>query len=332
MLHKVQQWGVENMTLVQTGLMEVGTQGECMLDEVTLEEVQLVEGLGSGQVSGVFRKTGSDYGVPGCGKALALGGQEEHVSKAGQGRPAFISGHTVGVSTPLRHQQEETVRPGAAHPRSGESLALSQVWKSGMDDEPSTSQCASGFNWDVGFEETLDFDDDNERGMGGAGLVDVGGQGNNQSWSYDVLQGQKRVAVRSDRRVGDRIASGSAGNLPRGEERGSMFEREGGGWGERSIGARVRVQDMGIQTVNDNNVVETSKVGVSEPCARCVRMLLSPERRVANPLLLHRDHAPPCSSLVSSSCIRRQPSAVSLSGKGYAQMLFPLVKTLKTGK
>ncbi|KAJ1203738.1 hypothetical protein NDU88_007519 [Pleurodeles waltl] len=166
MLHKVQQWGLGNRTLVQTGLMDVSTQGECMLEEVTFEDVQLVEGLGSGQVSGVFRKAGSDYGVPGCGKLLALGGQEEHLSKAGQGRHAFISGHTVGVSTPLRHRQEVRVRPEAAHLTSGESLVSSQVRKRRTDDEPSTSQGASDFNWDVGFEETLDFDDDNERDMG----------------------------------------------------------------------------------------------------------------------------------------------------------------------
>ncbi|KAJ1209548.1 hypothetical protein NDU88_004922 [Pleurodeles waltl] len=252
MLHRVQQWGVENRTLVQTGLMEVSNKGDCMLGEVMFEEVQLGDGYGRGQVSGLFRKISSDYGVPGCGTALALGGQEEHLSKAGQGRPAFISGHTVGVSTPLRHLQEERLRPGAAHLTSGESVMSSQVRKSNMNyDEPSTSQSAGGFTWDVGFEETLDFDDDNEMDMVGADLGDVGGQGNNQSLSFDVLQGQKRAAVRSDRRVVERIASGSAGNLPRGEERGGVSEREGrGSGGMRSNGARERVQDMGVQTGN----------------------------------------------------------------------------------
>ncbi|KAJ1130092.1 hypothetical protein NDU88_008448 [Pleurodeles waltl] len=200
MLHKVQQWGVDNRTLVQTGLVEVSNKGECRLDEVTFEEVQLGDSYGRGQVSGVFGNISSDHGVPGCGKALALGGQEEHLSEAGQGWPAFISGHTVGVSTPLRHLQEERVRPGAAHLTSGESVTLSQVRKSHMNyDEPSTSQSAGGFNWNMGFEETLDFDDDNEMAMVGADLVDVGGQGNTQSRSFDVLQGQKRAAVRTDR-------------------------------------------------------------------------------------------------------------------------------------
>ncbi|KAJ1198596.1 hypothetical protein NDU88_002435 [Pleurodeles waltl] len=222
MLHKVQQWGVENRTLVQTGLVEVSNKGECRLDEVTFEEVQLGDSYGRGQVSGVFGNISSDQGVPRYGKALALGGQEEHLSEARQGRPAFISGHTVGVSTPVRHLQEEKVRPGVAHPTSNNNM---------NHDEPSTSQSAGGFNWDMGFEETLDFDDDNEMAMAGADLVDVGGQGNNQSRSFYILQGQKRAAVRSDRRVGERIASDSAGNLPRGEERGGMSEREGRGDG-----------------------------------------------------------------------------------------------------
>ncbi|KAJ1203194.1 hypothetical protein NDU88_006987 [Pleurodeles waltl] len=40
-------------------------------------------------------------------------------------------------------------------------------------DEPSTSQSAGGFNWDMGFKETLDFDEDNEMALVGADL-DVG--------------------------------------------------------------------------------------------------------------------------------------------------------------
>ncbi|KAJ1154609.1 hypothetical protein NDU88_007354 [Pleurodeles waltl] len=233
------------------------TRGSC------IEEVQAVEGIGRGRASGVFR-AGSEFIAPGCGGSLASSGQEEQFVKAGQGRPAFIAGHTVGVSTPLRHRQEERVRPGAAHPTSGVPLGSSQVRDGCTIDEPSTSQGAIHLNWDVGFDETLDFEDVDERDLGGADFVEVSGQGNNQSRSYNVLQGQKRLAVRSDRRDADRITSGSAGNLPGGEERGIMGDqgRVGVG-GERSKGTRVRVQDMGIQTVNDNNV-EKSKVDVSK--------------------------------------------------------------------
>ncbi|KAJ1130502.1 hypothetical protein NDU88_008854 [Pleurodeles waltl] len=263
MLHKVQQWGVENRTLVQTGLVEVSNKGECRLAEVAFEEVELGDSYDRGQVSGGFGNISSEHGAPGCGKVLALGGQEEHSSETGQGRPAFISGHTVGVSTLLRHLQEERVRPGAAHPTSGESVASLQVWKRHMNyDEPSTSQSAGGLNWDRGFEETLDFYEDNEMAMVGANLEDVGGQDNNQSQSFYVLQGQKRAAVRSDHRVGERIVAGSAGNLPRGEERGCISECEGRGLGGmRSNGAKVRVQDMGVQTGTASNEVGICKVG-----------------------------------------------------------------------
>ncbi|KAJ1192494.1 hypothetical protein NDU88_001801 [Pleurodeles waltl] len=206
MLHKVQQWGVENRTLVQTGLVEVSIKGESNLAEVAFEEVQLGDSDVRGQVSGVFGNISSELGVPECGKALASGRQEEQLLEAGQGRPAFISGHTVGVSTPLRHLQEERVRPKAAHPTSGESVTSSQVRRRHMNyDEPSTSLSAGGFNWDLGFEETLEFDEDNEMAVVGAYLEDVGGQGNNQSRSFDILQGQKRAAVQSDHRVGERI-------------------------------------------------------------------------------------------------------------------------------
>ncbi|KAJ1174972.1 hypothetical protein NDU88_000263 [Pleurodeles waltl] len=221
---------------------------------------------GRGEHSMIVQWAPSELGVPGCGKALASGGQEEQLSEAGQGRPAFISGHTVGVSTPLRHLQEERVRPGAAHPTSRESVTSSQVRKRHMNyDEPSTSQSTGGFIWDMGFEETLELDEDNEMARVGADLEDVGGQGNNQSRSFDILQGQKRAAVRSDRRVGERIVSGSAGNLPRGEERSGISGCGGRGLGGiSSYGARARVQDMGVQTCNASNEVETSKVGDSE--------------------------------------------------------------------
>ncbi|KAJ1213642.1 hypothetical protein NDU88_001274 [Pleurodeles waltl] len=140
-------------------------------------------------------------GVPGSGRALASGRQEKHTSEAGQGRPAFTSGHTVGISTPLRHLQEERVRPGAAYPTSGDSVLSSQVWKRHMTyDEPSASQSAGGLIRDMGFEEALDFDEENETvAMVGGNFKDVGGKGNNQSCSVGVLQGQKRAAVRSDR-------------------------------------------------------------------------------------------------------------------------------------
>ncbi|KAJ1201696.1 hypothetical protein NDU88_005502 [Pleurodeles waltl] len=75
---------------------------------------------------------------------------------------------------------------------------------------------ASGLIRDMGFEEFLDFDEGNETvAMVGGIFKDVGGQGNNQSRSFGVLQGQKKAPVQSDRRDVERIVSGSAGNLPR---------------------------------------------------------------------------------------------------------------------
>ncbi|KAJ1149654.1 hypothetical protein NDU88_002459 [Pleurodeles waltl] len=215
-LHKVQHWDVENRTLIQTGLVEVRNKGECRLAGVAFEEAELGDSCGGVQVSEDFGNLVCDQGVPGCGKALASGGQEEHMSEAGQGRPAFNSGHTVGVSTPLRHLEEERVSPGVAHPTSGDAVLSSQVWKRYMAyDEPSTSQSASGLIRDMGFEESLDFDEGNETvAMVGGIPKDVGGQGNNQYWSFGVLQGQKKAAVQSDRRDVERSVSGSAGNFP----------------------------------------------------------------------------------------------------------------------
>ncbi|KAJ1166556.1 hypothetical protein NDU88_006955 [Pleurodeles waltl] len=195
MLHKAQHWGVENMILVKTGLMDIWDQGQGTVEEVTFEEVQAVEGVGRGRISGVFR-AGSELIAPGCGGSLASSGQEEQVVKAGQGRPAFIAGHTVGVGTPLRHRQEERVRPGAAHLTSGETLVSSQVRQRYMSDEPSASQGTSYLNLDVGFDETLDFEDVDERGLGRADLVEVS-QGNNQSRSCNVLQGRRHWRSRA---------------------------------------------------------------------------------------------------------------------------------------
>ncbi|KAJ1164247.1 hypothetical protein NDU88_004692 [Pleurodeles waltl] len=252
MLHKMQHWDVENRTLIQTGqLVEVMDKGESRVPGIAFEEDELGDNCGGTQVGVEFGNPVCEHGVPGCGKALTSSGHEEHMSKAGQGRPAFTSGHTVGVSTPLRHREEERVRPGAAHPTSGEALLSSQVWKRRIAyEEPSTSQSASGLTQDIGFEECLDFDEGNETvGLVGGLQRDLGGQGNNRSRSFGVLQDQRKAAVRSDRQDGERSLPGSAGNLSRGEERPfiSGFEGRGGGawvsWGEGE-GARYGYADL----------------------------------------------------------------------------------------
>ncbi|KAJ1099919.1 hypothetical protein NDU88_005012 [Pleurodeles waltl] len=268
MLHKVQHWDVENRTLIQTGqFVEVMNKCECTVAGVAFDEAELGDSWGGVQVGEDFGNPVCDHGVPGCGKALASSGQEQHMSEAGQGRPAFTSGHMVGVITPLRHLEEERVRPGAAHPTSGDAFLSSQVWKRHIAyDEPSTSQSASGLTQDIGFEECLDFDEGHKTVVLVGGLQrDLGGQGNNKSWSFVVLQGQRKATVWSDRRDDERSASGSAGNLSRGEER--TFNSGFKGWGLMGLGSaggKARVQDMGVQTCSSSNDVVISKVGDSE--------------------------------------------------------------------
>ncbi|KAJ1104343.1 hypothetical protein NDU88_001755 [Pleurodeles waltl] len=259
MLQKVQHWDVENRTLIQTGqLVEVMDKGESRVAGIAFGEAELGDNGCGEQVSVDFWEPGCEHGVPGCGNALALSGHEEHMSKVGHRRPAFASGHTVWVSTPLRHREEERVRSGAAHPTSGEAPLSSQVWKQCIAyDEPSTSQSVSGLTQDIGSgEECLDFDEGNETVVLVGGLQrELGGQGNNKSLSFGILQDQRKAAVRSNRPDGERSLSGSAGNLPRGEERPfiSGFEGRGGGLG--SAGGKARVQDMGVQICSLGNDV-----------------------------------------------------------------------------
>ncbi|KAJ1207445.1 hypothetical protein NDU88_002836 [Pleurodeles waltl] len=147
------------------------------------------------------------------------------------------------------------------------ALAGSCKWKRRIAyDEPSTSQSASGLTQDIGFEECLDFDEGNETAVLVGGLQrDLGGQGNNKCPSFGVLQDRRKAAVRSDRQDVERSAPGSAGNLPRGEERPFISSFEGRRLVELgSAGGKVRVQDMGVQTCSSSNDVVISKVGDSE--------------------------------------------------------------------
>ncbi|KAJ1097293.1 hypothetical protein NDU88_002418 [Pleurodeles waltl] len=267
MLHKVQHWDVENRTLIQSGqLVEVMDKGEIRVACIALGEAELGDNGCRAQVSADFLNPGCVHGMPGSGNALALSGLEEHITKAGHGRPAIAPGHTVGVSTPLRHREEERVRPGAAHPTSGEAPSSSQVFRRRIPyDEPSTSQSASGLTKDIGSgEEFLDFDEVNETVVLVGGLQkELGGQGNNKSWSFGVLQDQRKAAVRSDRQGGERSLSSSAVNLPRGEERPFISGFEGA-VELGSAGRRARVQNMGVQTSSLDNDVVSSKVADSE--------------------------------------------------------------------
>ncbi|KAJ1114783.1 hypothetical protein NDU88_003014 [Pleurodeles waltl] len=208
------------------------------------------------------------HGVPGCGNAHALSGHEEHMIRAGHGRPAFAPGHTVGVSTPLGHREEERVRPGAAHPTSGDAPLSSHVLKRCVAyDEPSTSQSASGLTQDIGTgEECLDFDEVNDSEVLVGGLHrGLGGQGNNKSQSFGVLQDQRKAAVRSDRQGGERMLFCSSGNLPRGEERPFNSGVKGRGVVElRSSVGSAMVKDMGVQTSSLDKDVVSSTVGESE--------------------------------------------------------------------
>ncbi|KAJ1178097.1 hypothetical protein NDU88_003345 [Pleurodeles waltl] len=155
MKHKVLHWDVENSTLFQAGqLVGVMDKGEIMVEGIAVEEAEFGDNGGRAQVSVHFWSPSCVQGVPGCGNALALSGHEEHMIRAGHGRPAFAPGHTVGVSTHLRHREEERVRTRAAHPTSEEAPSSSRVFKRCIAyDEPSTSQSASGLTQDIGTGE-----------------------------------------------------------------------------------------------------------------------------------------------------------------------------------
>ncbi|KAJ1089728.1 hypothetical protein NDU88_002873 [Pleurodeles waltl] len=141
MLHKVQHWDVENRTLFQTGQMvEFVKKGEVAMKGILIGEAGIIGSAGRAQVRLDFWRPGSSVSLAGCGNSHALGEHEEHITGAELGRPALNQGKAVGVGTPLRHQSEERVRPGAARLTSGDAtLSAQPSMQSVAYEEPSTS-------------------------------------------------------------------------------------------------------------------------------------------------------------------------------------------------
>ncbi|KAJ1108461.1 hypothetical protein NDU88_005837 [Pleurodeles waltl] len=207
-------------------------RGEIRLKGIAFGEAEVSDNGGRAQVSLDFWSPSCANGVPGCGNSHALSGHEEHRERVEHVRPAFAPGHTVGVSTPLGQREEERVRPGAALPTSGDVPSSTHLSKRCVVyDELSASRSAGGLTQDIGAgEEFLDFEEVNEaEGLVGGVQRGLGGQGNNKSQSFGVLQEQRNAAVRSDRQGGERSLYCSSGNLPRGKERPFISGTEGRG-------------------------------------------------------------------------------------------------------
>ncbi|KAJ1099394.1 hypothetical protein NDU88_004495 [Pleurodeles waltl] len=256
-LHKVQEWDVNNQTIYQTGQhIEVAEKGGVGMRGKLYGEADVSGKAGRAQVRLDFWQLGSSVQWPGCGGTYALGGHEEHTASAGSGRPAYNEGTSVGVSTPSRHRNEERARSRAARLTSGETiLPVMQDVQHLVHDEPSTSWRAGGMDRSVVMEEELlDYDDGNASEV--VDLVQhkrtekrLVQNKSNKGRSLGVLQETATRAVRSDHHGGGSWIILSAGSLPQGEERreGMVLSGRVSQTGSVVLAAKALVKDMGVQ-------------------------------------------------------------------------------------
>ncbi|KAJ1119209.1 hypothetical protein NDU88_007395 [Pleurodeles waltl] len=207
MLHKVQEWDVNNQTICQTGqCIEFAEKGGLGMRGLLYGESDVSGKAGRAQFRLNFWQPGSSVLQPGCGGKHAMGGHEEQLSSVWLGWPADNQRMSVDVRTPPRHRSEDRARPGAARLISGDAfLPVPQNVNHLINEEQSTSWSAGCAEWNVDKEEELlDYEDGDK-----PEAVDLGQQRGREECfgvqtkckrgrSFGVFQETTKRAVRSD--------------------------------------------------------------------------------------------------------------------------------------
>ncbi|KAJ1204726.1 hypothetical protein NDU88_000164 [Pleurodeles waltl] len=266
MLHKVQEWEVENQTVFKAGEQVEFMDSSGVVMRGTICGETSGNGMaGMAQVRLDFWQPGSGASQAGCDGTHALGGHMEQFSTRLLGWPACDKRLPVRVGALSGHRLELRVRPGEVRLTSGEAsgpgFGIQEVYPV-VEGEPSTSRGAGFVELGEDIEEKfLDYENKEE-----AERVDKGHRRAVQKGgTLDVLHEATKKAVQSDRRVGGDGHVFFAGNLPRGEKHRTQSDRVGcsnvGFDGVKKISGK----DMGSQTVvcdkNDGVIDASIQVG-----------------------------------------------------------------------
>ncbi|KAJ1108941.1 hypothetical protein NDU88_006311 [Pleurodeles waltl] len=167
MLHKVQEWEVENQTIFKAGEpVEFMDSSGVVMRGTICGEASGNGNAGMAQVRLDFWQPESGASPAGCDGTHALGGREEQFSTRQLGRPARSKRLPVRVVAPSGYQLEERVRPKAVHPTSGEAFGpgfgIQEVYRV-VEGEPSTNRAASVVELGKDIEEEfLDYEEEAE--------------------------------------------------------------------------------------------------------------------------------------------------------------------------
>ncbi|KAJ1205338.1 hypothetical protein NDU88_000773 [Pleurodeles waltl] len=257
MLHKVQEWEVDNQTVFKPGeQVELVDSSGVVLRGTICGEASGDGKAGMAQVRLDFWQPGHGPSQPGCDSPHALGGHEDYMATQRLGRPACGKHLLVRVGAPMGHRIEEKAEPGAVRLTSRDASCYGvggQDICPGTGVLPSTSRGA-GLNL-VQFEEKLlDYEEEEEVHEE---AVQTGG-------TVEMPQVNKK-AVESDRLVGRHHQELVGGNLHRGEDYGMEPIMVGGYKVGLDDSGKLSGKDMGIQTVvgHGNGSIDASiQVGI----------------------------------------------------------------------
>ncbi|KAJ1161611.1 hypothetical protein NDU88_002095 [Pleurodeles waltl] len=144
MLHKVQEWEVENQNILKAGeqIEFVDSSGLGMRGTIC-GEVRGNGNAGMAQVRLDFWQPGLGEPQSGCDGTHALGGREEQSTTRRLGRPACDQRLQVRVGAPSGHRLVERAKPRAVRLTSGEAsgsgLDVQEIYPLVVG-EPSTSR------------------------------------------------------------------------------------------------------------------------------------------------------------------------------------------------
>ncbi|KAJ1131346.1 hypothetical protein NDU88_009683 [Pleurodeles waltl] len=268
MLHKVQEWEVENQNIFRVGeqIEFIDSSGLILRGSICGETSGDGE-AGRAQVSVDFWQSGLGAPHPGCDGTHALGERgEQAIGRLG--RPANVRRLPVRVRAPSGHRVEERVLSGAVRLTTREATGPGM---GGQDlyprryEVPSTSRGAGVTEQEVLDEEHLDYEEEEE-------VIPSCQQRAVQVGATRAATHGEQMAVQSDRRCGSERQVSVAGNLPRGEKRVIQSSKLGTSHVGSAYVKRISSTDMGIQTgvseKSDDGIDVSVQVGLGETASK----------------------------------------------------------------
>ncbi|KAJ1106476.1 hypothetical protein NDU88_003877 [Pleurodeles waltl] len=165
MLHKVQEWEVENQNIFSAGeQIEFVDRSGLVVRGTICGEASGNGTAGMAMVRLDFWQPGLGAPQSGCDSTHALGGREEQSTTRRPGQPACDPRLPVRVGAPSGHRLEERAKPGSVRLTSGEASGpgsgIQEIYPM-IKGEPSTSLGAVLVEQEV-IKELLDYEEEEE--------------------------------------------------------------------------------------------------------------------------------------------------------------------------